>query len=356
MFAGASIITPAPPLPDTACDGDLNAFSFSDYDNTVWVYPGDALDEDGRLTISMTVDPAVDPACVIPAVFQPAPFLLSVSGGFLTATMIGDVRIVARIAMMPEPEPEPELELKFAAWIPGNFVDVPPHPANFCIDPTSTMSPPSNRILVKLAGDNRLGPDPSPDVGHRVQSLSTVLPDGGVTEINGEQVTPDGLLPSSVVLSTGASRSYGADALADGVIDESDNDYDPATGEGLEDCSLLHQIGRAPTDGIDVTTTRLSPTSVQVRLTGETYDPLVVAGPAIDWDITLIFDRSDPTKTVWQGTFGHNGFPAYEVFANGNQLYFESPAGAPPFSFATGGAKLFDNPFTNVSRSETGEF
>ena len=111
----------------------------------------------------------------------------------------------------------------------------------------------------------------------------------------------------------------------------------------------------AYTDGISITTTRLSPTKVQVHLAGEIFNPLV-RGPAIDWDISLIFDQSDPSKTVWQGEFDHDGFPAYEVFANGNLLYFETPPGTPPFGFTTGLAKLFDNPFTNVLRTEMGEF
>ena len=142
----------------------------------------------------------------------------------------------------------------------------------------------------------------------------------------------------------GESRSYAPDALADGRIDSADDDA------VLGDCHLLHARGTASTSSMHITVTPVSAKVVRVRLFGGTSNPLLIS-PNIDWDLTLTIDASS-LPTSWTLTGAHDGFPAHEVYVNGQTLYTYDP-GAPPYSFVPHLIRLFPPLEVSVSRNGT---
>lgn len=145
---------------------------------------------------------------------------------------------------------------------------------------------------------------------------------------------------------SGARGARFAIAFDDALIDASDDDA------VLNDCVSLHQKKRASTDGMRTTVCRLSDMAVEIRLRGSADNPLATPAASIDWDLTLTIDVSGGTpKWTLKGT--HNNFPAYELFVNGQKIHGHSP-GDPPFALSDV-LTLIDNPFTDVSVSESGE-
>jgi hypothetical protein len=145
----------------------------------------------------------------------------------------------------------------------------------------------------------------------------------------------DGVQDGSVLKLAGETRAYAEDAMADGVIDAADED-------GVsDDCKLFHRAHLAETDRMDVSVTRTSPKTLQIRFSGTLDSPLV--GPAqvlgaIDWDFTLTLDKTFETG-VWTLSGAHDGFPAYEIYVDGQPVYRHDP-GAPPYDFARDVRKL----------------
>lgn len=121
---------------------------------------------------------------------------------------------------------------------------------------------------------------------------------------------------------TGQSKEYAWDALADGKIDPSDNDY-----PNLNDCHLLNRQGKASTERMKVDS-KINNDIVTVRLYGGANDPLVKLGPIgapnIDWDFTFTIDFSTK-RPYYKFTGAHDGFPAYEVYINEKLIYPYDP-------------------------------
>lgn len=63
---------------------------------------------------------------------------------------------------------------------------------------------------------------------------------------------------------------------------------------------------------------------VIVRMHGGASNPPLVGVPAIDWDFTFMFDFSGSRPTyLFAGA--HDGFPAYEVYLNDQQVWAYDP-------------------------------
>lgn len=211
----------------------------------------------------------------------------------------------------------------FAPGKPGN--GRPPFKFNDVSSETGDDELHGNRRKLYFAGDNRDFHPAAPS--YRVRQL--------VTAITDETLDADGLKDDSVQNLAGEVRAFAGDALADGVIDETDED-------GIaDDCRLFHKAHLAETDLMNVAVARTGPQTVDIRFSGSLDSPL--AGPAqvlgaIDWEFTLTLDNSvKPGR--WTLSGAHDGFPAYEIYINGMPIYRHDP-GPPPYGFASDVRKL----------------
>ncbi|MCZ6863360.1 MAG: hypothetical protein O7I42_24390, partial [Alphaproteobacteria bacterium] len=254
------------------------------------------------------------------------------SSGIRMATISGSASafdfFIDNISFVAEAQ---EFMINFTAFIPADNVTGGPQ---FCF--TFEFTPPTRRLFFK--GDNR---DFSPTSNFfRVRELVTVIPN--------ESADPDGLKEGSIQRLVKETRSYASDALADGKIDENDED-------GIKnDCVLFHDAATASNASMSVTVTRLTADSVQVDLDGGPSNPLLgnigqVLG-SLDWDFTITIDTSTGTPE-WTLTGRHDGFPAYEIYINDIEIYRRSP-GPAPYQFRTQVRKLL--PPLDVTVSESG--
>jgi hypothetical protein len=210
-------------------------------------------------------------------------------------------------------ESAPDFNVSFSTFIPTNYLDGPPQA--FCIPAPHLGLPPvihGPQHLV-FAGDDR-GFDPNA-TSFRTRQTVGVVPEQSASD------SGIGTPPSEQV---GESKSYASDALADGKITSADDDA------VLHDCHLLDDRGFASTSGMHVDVTRVNAHQVKAHLYGGAGNPLLIA-PAIDWDLNLTIDTSG-SKPHWTLTGAHDGFPAYEVYVNGQTIYTYSP-GPGPYGF-----------------------
>lgn len=202
-----------------------------------------------------------------------------------------------------------EFTISFSAFIPADNVTGGPQ---FCIN-TDFMQP---IVQLYFKGDNR-DFSPTSDL-FRVRELVTVIPS--------ESTDPDGLKEGSIQRPVSQSRSYASDALADGKIDENDEDGIPL------DCVLFHDAATAEPDDMVVAVNRLTANSIQIDLDGGPSNPLIpaIGRPfgSLDWDFTITIDTSTGTPD-WTLTGRHDGFPAYEIYINDIEIYRYSPGPAP---------------------------
>jgi hypothetical protein len=148
-----------------------------------------------------------------------------------------------------------------------------------------------------------------------------------VTVVADENVDADGIKDGSVENLVGETRSYAPDALADGQLDAADDDGI------LNDCVLLHDRDTADASDMSVEPF-LTPSNgiVAVLLRGGPGNPLVRPSCDIDWNLNLqLREEGGATNYVLSGV--HDGFPAYELYVNGHEIYRFDP-GPGPFSFA----------------------
>jgi hypothetical protein len=217
--------------------------------------------------------------------------------------------------------PAEEFKISFSAFIPHDNVPGPP------FDTCRTASPYSLRRDLYYRGDNRSFSAAAPN--YRVREKVTVIPDSVV----GEAVDANGLKKNSIERLIGQTRSYAEDAiLNNNMIDVGDDDGVP------DDCILFHQAATAlitDGNGMEVTVERINEHKVTIHLTGGPGNPLNTAaklGANLDWDYTITIDTS-ADKPNWTLKGAHDGFPAYEIYINDQEIYTYSP-GTPPFTFS----------------------
>ena len=115
---------------------------------------------------------------------------------------------------------------------------------------------------------------------------------------------------------------YALDALADGRVNNRDNDA------VRNDCHLLNRRASALASDIEVETEPLADDKIVIHIRGGAGNPLLPeAFPPVDWDleVTLDFSLAEPGFRV-RGA--HDGFPAFEVYVNDELAYGFDP-GAP---------------------------
>ena len=214
-------------------------------------------------------------------------------------------------------------KVSFSTFIPADHV--PGFPA-FCRVGFRPM-------FYVFAGDDRSF-DPNA-TSFRTRQLVGVVPESSADA--------DGLEDGSIAELVGPSKAYAPDALA------GDNKITPADDDAvLHDCHLLDNVASASTSNMHVDVTRVNAHQVSVHLHGGAANPLVPAAPAIDWDLTVTIDTSG-AKPHWTIKGSHDGFPAYEVYVNGQTIYTYTP-GPGPYSFGDL-LKLFPPLDVSVDRS-----
>jgi hypothetical protein len=218
-------------------------------------------------------------------------------------------------------EKAPAFAVSFSTFIPADHV--PGAPQAFCGFPPH---------VYVFGGDNR-GFDPNA-TSFRTRQLVNAIPD--------ESQSSAGFQAGSIAELVGQTTAYAPDALADGKIDAADNDG------VLHDCHLLDDTGYASTSNMHVAVTRVNAKQVSIHLYGGASNPLVRGAPAIDWDLTLTIDTSG-AKPHWTLNGAHDGFPAYELYINGQPIHTYSP-GPGPYGFSDL-LKLFPPLDVSVDRS-----
>ena len=148
------------------------------------------------------------------------------------------------------------------------------------------------------------------------------------TDLDANEIK-DRTAPANLV---GETRSYAPNALADGIINASDDDA------VLKDCHFLHEQRTASNRNMKVDVRRLSAQAVEVKLSGEVGNPLVNLAPTTDWAFTLTIDAS-ASPARWTLSGDHDGFPAYEIYINNMPIYTYDP-GSPPYTFLDHLARL----------------
>lgn len=224
----------------------------------------------------------------------------------------GDITHSTTVAITVVEPPESEFAISYAAFIPANYVPAPPQ--FWCFDSNN------KRTELYLDGDDR-GFDPNSQ-DYRLKQLVNVVT--GASDADGIK---DGTTPQNLV---GVSEAYAPNAVADGKLDESDDDG------VLGDCHLLHLRDQASNENMHITVNKISDNTVVVNMHGGAglpFKPKHFGSPApeINWEYTITIDTSGehPTCRI-EGQ--HDGFPAYEVYINGKRIYEYWP-GDPPYGF-----------------------
>jgi uncharacterized protein DUF3238 len=308
--------------------------------------PGGAMSVDGQALPAQLIGPGPDPCWGATSWAYRADVTSAVTGngaytltGFPTGSASGGdpwdngspEPMMEGATLVVFYEGSAEYKVSFSTFIPTNYLSGPPQ--SFCIVPPQLWPPvihgPQHLVF---AGDDR-GFDANATSFRTRQTVGLVS----------EQSASSSGVGTPAVEAVGESKAYAPDALAgDDRIDPADDD---AT---LGDCHLLHARGTASTSNMHIDVTRVNGHQVKAHLYGGAGNPLVAGAPAIDWDLTLTIDTSGATPH-WTLTGAHDGFPAYEVYVNGQTLYTYSP-GPGPYGFGDI-LKLFPPLDVNVNAS-----
>lgn len=134
------------------------------------------------------------------------------------------------------------------------------------------------------------------------------------------QQYPNGLIAATP--DTGISRSY-----AENAFDSSGLLTSAAKAETvLNDCSLLHKVGKASPTPIMGTVEKLSDSLVAVKLKANLSNPLVLTSKVvgqIDWDVTLFLDNANNEYTL---TGSSTCYPAFELYLNQKLIFGNMPS------------------------------
>jgi hypothetical protein len=73
---------------------------------------------------------------------------------------------------------------------------------------------------------------------------------------------------------------------------------------------------------MQLTVTRASERGeVVVHATGEGANPLLPVAPAIDYEVSIMFDFSRPDAVLFNVLGDHDAFPNYEIYIGGRAVY-----------------------------------
>lgn len=194
--------------------------------------------------------------------------------------------------------PYSEYTINYTTFIPSNYIEGPPQ---------TRMSCGLGKPLF-FAGDDR-GFSPNATT-FRTRQLVTVVLDRAAKE--------DGVRNGTKQNLVNPSKAYAPDALLDGRIDKNDDD------NTLNDCHLLHKVGRASNSKMDIIVRRTGPRVLVIRLYGAVKNPLVFGAPEINWDVTITIDGEN---TRWSIEGEHDGFPAHELYINNVRCHSYAPPG-----------------------------
>ncbi len=146
------------------------------------------------------------------------------------------------------------------------------------------------------------------------------------TLISVASVDSDGFLEGSEHKSCGETRSYDKPTS----LDTAGNLTATAKADTVKGKPLKIDWDTASTSGISIATPSKPATrKVKLKFDGSAGNPLVT-GPAIDYNLEIELDTTDPEKTTYKLTGTHDKFPSYEVYINGKRVYEHDESGHSP--------------------------
>lgn len=100
----------------------------------------------------------------------------------------------------------------------------------------------------------------------------------------------------------------------------------------------------------NVQVTRLSPTQVKVTFFLKGPNPLVPVAPPIQADIAVFIRGGGGIRPQYRIEGNHDGFPAYELYINGNLVYLYDPesSGKSPYNLGGSLDELVSVPWNNI--------
>ena len=198
-------------------------------------------------------------------------------------------------------------------------------PQNNVEDPLST-----NKVF---SGDDRSSGSParstwSENGSHRTQQKFHVIAyqsaDTNGLADNAFGANADGRGNNDRLVHIGTTKSYEASSS----LDSSGNLTQQALADTSPGAPYMIATDTAPQTDIEIKSTNwLSDKSIEINCEADSANPLIqlpfgLGPPAINYTLKLTIDRNNNTYSL-EGT--HDGFPAYEVYINGNRIYEHDP-------------------------------
>lgn len=147
------------------------------------------------------------------------------------------------------------------------------------------------------------------------------------TLISVTSVDSDGFLEGSEHKLCGETRSYDKAAPS---LDSGGKLTATAKADTVKGKPLKIDWDTASTSGITIETPSKPATrKVKLKFDGSAGNPLAT-GPAIDYNLEIELDTTDPEKTTYKLTGTHDKFPSYEVYINEKRVYQHDESGHSP--------------------------
>jgi hypothetical protein len=89
----------------------------------------------------------------------------------------------------------------------------------------------------------------------------------------------------------------------------------------LNDGHLKVDVGQASIAGMSIVPNRLADGKVEIFCKGSAADPLIDDAPTLDYEFTIVIDRTNPSAPVYSISGPLDGFPDYEVYINGQRVF-----------------------------------
>jgi hypothetical protein len=142
--------------------------------------------------------------------------------------------------------------------------------------------------------------------------------------------TPNGVVPGTDSSAFPTNMTVGMTRLYDrqtSLTDPPEPRYllAEAANDWTWDWPMALQWERATPAANTITVTRLNPAAVYVYMRMGTGNPLVPLSPAIDWEVEVVLDVTNPLRPLCTVTGQRDGFPAHDIFINESLIDYHDP-------------------------------